>query len=157
MTGARGSTSAARPWASSLNAARSGPMPPVWSRAVRYEWLAIVSRRLRRAFTGTQEALGTSGPYGRATWGCNWITWKRNTSKASLNTDRLGSKSANFKQSVASHELGHYIGVRHSTVTPAVMVMNTSRNRGTVYETDHADDECAVNDRYENDIWEVDC
>ena len=103
------------------------------------------------------EALGTSGPYGRATWGCNWITWKRNTSKASLNTDRLGSKSANFKQSVASHELGHYIGVRHSTVTPAVMVMNTSRNRGTVYETDHADDECAVNDRYENDIWEVDC
>ena len=73
---------------------------------------------------------------------------------ASLNTRKLDSESANFKRSVAGHELGHYIGPVHSTHTPALL--NQSRNRNTVY-VPQWDDVCAVNDYYPSTGWPVTC
>jgi hypothetical protein len=75
----------------------------------------------------------------------------RTASEAWLNEDKLDTEGANFKRSVASHELGHWIGTGHSTVSPSVL--NLSRDRDTVY-TSQEDDECAVNDLYDSD-WEV--
>jgi matrixin len=99
-------------------------------------------------------AMGTDGPYGHATWACTWTAGIRIASTAELNTSRLSFQGPTVKQSVASHELGHFIGIRHSTVTPAVM--NDNRNRLTVY-TAQVDDICGVNHRYPSTIYPPAC
>ena len=55
---------------------------------------------------------------------------------------------------VATHELGHFIGARHSRVTPAVM--NAPLNYPTIYGVE-ADDECAINDLYDHEHYPVTC
>ena len=86
---------------------------------------------------------------------CNPFTgYKRSGTYSWLNSARLGEKSSDYVLSVATHELGHFIGVRHSTESPAVM--NLARDREDIYEV-YEDDECAVNDRYENSHYPVTC
>jgi len=53
-------------------------------------------------------------------------------------------KSATFKQSTACHEEGHSLGLGHSTAT---CIMNTSRDRETIYEP-KSDDITGVNSIY---------
>lgn len=96
---------------------------------------------------------GASGYFGKARWYCFGSGGTRSATEAWLNEYYLDSEGQNYKQSVAAHELGHWIGARHSTVSPAVM--NSGRNRNTLY-TAQEDDECAINDRYDSD-WEVTC
>ena len=55
---------------------------------------------------------------------------------------------------VATHELGHFIGARHSRVTPAVM--KSPLDFPTIYGVE-ADDECAINDLYDHEHYPVTC
>ena len=59
--------------------------------------------------------------YGKTDPGC--LTWfnKRSSTYTWLNSALLDEKSDTFKESVAIHELGHFIGAGHSTESPAVM------------------------------------
>lgn len=61
------------------------------------------------------------------------------------NTYTTSGFTSVMRQSTAGHELGHSIGLAHSTVTPALM--NTSRNRSTTY-TAQTDDVNGVNYMY---------
>lgn len=97
--------------------------------------------------------LTASGPYGQTHQGCS-IGGVRTTTITTLNIDRLGSVSSTFRRSVANHELGHHIGIRHSTVSPAVM--NSGRDRETVY-LPQVDDVCGVNHRYPSTGWPPTC
>ena len=97
---------------------------------------------------------GMSGPLGKTSWSCRFWLGKRTGTYLYLNSARLDTKSATYKESVASHELGHYIGIRHSSVSPAVM--NLGRDRESVYSPQQ-DDECGVNARYSHSSYSVTC
>lgn len=56
----------------------------------------------------------------------------------------------NYGNSVAVHELGHFIVASHSTNSPAVMNQDRDRN-GIIWA--YADDECAINDKYPTPTW----
>ena len=91
---------------------------------------------------GKTQSLCLAGLYKRS-WTYTW-----------LNTAYLPNYSDTYKGAIATHELGHYIGVRHSTESPAIMRAPVPTSYGaTVYE----DDECAVNHRYENEDYPVTC
>ena len=98
--------------------------------------------------------LGQSGPLGRTSWSCNAWLFKRSATTALLNSYHLDDESLTYKRSVATHELGHYIGARHSNVTPAIM--NVAGDNDTYYEV-YEDDECAVNSRYSHTSYPVTC
>ena len=55
---------------------------------------------------------------------------------------------------VATHEVGHFIGARHSGVTPAVM--KSPLDYPTINGVE-ADDECAINDLYDHEHYPVTC
>ena len=101
-------------------------------------------------------AAGTTGPLGNTAWFCSlfYIYGDRVETYVYLNSTRLVAQHQTYKTSVAAHEMGHFIGVRHSTVSPALM--NTARNRTSIYEPQE-DDECAVNDRYSHTSYPVTC
>ena len=111
------------------------------------------------------EPLGLPGPLGNTNQNCTLFAPKRRVGTlVSLNTQRLhqfdpnyplnGGVSVNYRRSVASHELGHHIGIRHSTVSPSVM--NQQRNRDSIY-TAQVDDECGVNRRYKSSAYPATC
>lgn len=52
------------------------------------------------------------------------------------------------------HELGHFIGLGHSTTSGAVMINGWSTSVPT---NPQEDDECAVNDIYTNTTYSVTC
>ncbi len=83
-----------------------------------------------------------------------WNFGKRSATRGLLNESRLESKNAVFKRSTASHELGHYIGLRHSTVTPSIM--NYSGNFYS-YGIQQQDDECGVQDLYSHEDYPLEC
>lgn len=95
-----------------------------------------------------------SGPLGHTDFGCTWPGNQRSWTLVELNTDRLDSESSTVKRSVASHELGHHIGIRHSSVSQAVM--NQDRNRESIYSP-QTDDICGVNHRYPSTSWPPTC
>ena len=102
---------------------------------------------------GVQD-MGDNGAYGYTTWHCLNFG-KRSYTFARINSALVPEDSSYaLKRSVATHELGHYIGVRHSTHAPAIM--DIGRNRETTYQV-KLDDECAVNDRYDHSSYPVDC
>lgn len=86
--------------------------------------------------------MGTDGPYGTTSDFCTWPGTVRYGSSTYLNMSIYFSPTA--RESVASHELGHVIGIRHSYQTA---VMNESRNRSVIYGP-QADDVCGVKARY---------
>ena len=98
--------------------------------------------------------LGQSGPLGHTSWWCVAWLYKRSSTSTVLNSYHLDSESQTYKKSVATHELGHYIGVRHSNVTPAIM--NTDGDNDVYYNV-YEDDECAVNSRYSHSTYPVTC
>lgn len=107
----------------------SGPQY-LWPNASGEAWFAAIEA-------------GPDEPYGHTDDICSW--GDRFGSDTWLNINRFAGMSANERQSVASHELGHVIAIRHSYQSPAVM--NESRNRSVTYGP-QADDICGVKDRY---------
>ena len=91
---------------------------------------------------------------GRTDYWCLALLNKRSWTYAWLNSAHLGNYTDSYKGAVATHELGHYIGAGHSTESPAIMNVPIPLSySATVYE----DDECAINDRYEHEDYEVTC
>ncbi len=135
-------------YATAFNSARSD-----WNYTPTPVWFTYTSYWLDQHYFAALP-LGVNGPLGSTSDTCSWPGNQRIATASELNTSRLDSKSTNYKQSVASHELGHFIGIRHSYINPSVM--NESRNRESIYEAMY-DDECGVNDRYPSTSWPVTC
>ena len=92
--------------------------------------------------------------FGKTEWWCLALVHKRSSSYSWLNEAYLDAESSTFKKSVATHELGHYIGARNSDESPAIM--NPDGDNDTIYDV-YEDDECAINDRYEHEDYPVTC
>jgi hypothetical protein len=124
----------------------------------RSDWVATATPVLMPFSDGSSHVLGAvplgmSGPYGHTSEACAIVTGVRVATTVDLNTDVLGSYSSTVKRSTAGHELGHHIGIRHSTVSPALL--NSDRNREVIY-TPQPDDVCGVNHRYPSN-WSYGC
>ena len=87
--------------------------------------------------------MGSDGPYAHTNDYCTWPSQNRYGSDTYLNMSRYLSTTE--RESVASHELGHVVAIRHSYESPAVM--NVSRNRSGTYGP-QSDDVCGVKARY---------
>ena len=97
--------------------------------------------------------LGSGGPNGILYHWCQNFG-KRSASHAYLNESTLKNEDATFKRSTAAHELGHYIGLRHSTVTPAIMYFEGNFYG---YGVQQQDDECGVQDIYSHEDYPLEC
>lgn len=105
------------------------------------------------AHTMGAKEMGAGEPNGILTFRCK-NSGKRSSSHAMLNKSALSKKSATFIRSTAVHELGHYIGLRHSTVTPSIM-----NHTGNFYDygIQKQDDECGVQDSYTHEDYPLEC
>ncbi|MBM3933181.1 MAG: matrixin family metalloprotease [SAR202 cluster bacterium] len=107
-----------------------------------------------------QEDAGNSGWSGYNSVTCTSFFFKRSTTYSRLDTYYLAPypdppyASYQKREGVASHELGHFIGLGHSNEEPAVM---NESNDGETYYSPQEDDECGVNDRYVNSSYPVTC
>ena len=99
--------------------------------------------------------LGALGPLGKMVDDCDGF-WndQRAGSTVILNSYKLVNSNFDGRQMVATHELGHFIGGRHSRVTEAVL--NSPLHYPEIYYAGD-DDECAINDRYDHEGYPVDC
>jgi hypothetical protein len=70
------------------------------------------------------------------------------SSRAELNKTYTDGYSATVRQQIATHELGHYIGLGDSAVYSVM-------NGGPLYP--NADDECGVNHVYVSSAWPPTC
>lgn len=97
--------------------------------------------------------MGLSAANGVLNYWC-WNFGKRSATRGLLNKSTLTDEDATFKRSTASHELGHYIGLRHSTVNPSIMHYS-----GNFYDygVQKQDDECGVQDTYPHDDYPLEC
>jgi len=70
------------------------------------------------------------GNYGICYRWTHWLTGKLTKFEAYGNVNTTAGVSDTFRQSVATHELGHGLGLGHSD---QVAVMNTDRDRNRIY------------------------
>lgn len=70
------------------------------------------------------------GNYGVAQLVCNGTSMVRFTAMGNSNRGPEYNWDTNFMRSITGHELGHGLGLNHSTATA---IMNTSRNRYVLY------------------------
>ena len=104
------------------------------------------------------ENIGSNGPYGRTHWKC-FNFGKRSYTYAFINSGQVPEDAEyTIKRGHATHELGHYIGLRHSLHAPAIMDvrMDVRDDVGDIYQV-QLDDECGVNDRHSHSSYPVDC
>ena len=97
---------------------------------------------------------GMNGYAGWTDWRC-FNFGKRSFTYSYINRGEVpDTASYADKRAVALHELGHYIGLRHSLYAPAIMDVTDAM--GDVAQV-KLDDECGVNDRYTHSSYPVDC
>lgn len=86
--------------------------------------------------------------YGYTYRGRNETTYYMTAAVCYLNLNNSSVAAAGtISQSTACHEFGHALGLNHFSSTTVSAVMNTSRNRNTVY-TPKTDDVNAINYTY---------
>ena len=110
-----------------------------WNSSPAPVWLTLTSSG--EAWIGAY-FMGSDGAYAHTNDYCSWPSNTRYGSDTYLNMSIYFSPTE--RQSIASHELGHVIAIRHSYETS---VMNGSRNRSVIYGP-QSDDVCGVKARY---------
>lgn len=99
-------------------------------------------------FNGVAGYRGNTGLDGQTTWTCNLLL-QFSTVTVDLNRTYMGSYGATEKKVIAMHELGHAMGLDHSTASGYPVMASSagnSYNHGTT--TLKSDDITSMNTRY---------
>lgn len=113
------------------------------------DWNSIGTKPVVSWSSGSSNVLDSyteaDNNYGKTAITCVFGFMNRFVAYANSNYGPSYNWDNNFMRSVTGHELGHGLGLGHSTVSPAIM--NTSRDRYTIY-VPQTDDRDGLNSLY---------
>lgn len=114
-------------------------------------WSDTININRQRVNLGSQgpwaDALNQAKNWNGSLYGCWSCTWAN--SRIRINTDRIGSLSANMQRKVAVHEMGHAAGLKHPNTSLHSGSFNAVMKQGTLnYNTPQQHDIQALYSKY---------